>query len=138
MDPVSATGLVASIIQLIATTSRVIKYVDEVKDPPKERASLAVETANLVPLLMTLKHRVESSSSTDPWFFSVRSLGMPGGPLTELQVLMEQLEGKLDLRKRRWGGYLLWPSDQKECIALLAKIERVKSLIALAMQNDHL
>ena len=52
MDPVSAIGLVASIVQLIATTSKVIKYVDEVKDAPKERASLASEAANLVPLLI--------------------------------------------------------------------------------------
>ena len=138
MDPVSAIGLVASIVQLIATTSKVIKYVDEVKDAPKERSSLASEAANLMPLLMTLKQRVETSSSTDPWFSSVKSLGLPGGPLAELQALMEELGGKLKLRKKKLGGNLLWPSDQKECIALLAKIERVKSLIALAMQHDHL
>ena len=138
MDPVSAVGLIASIVQLIATTSRVIKYVDEVKDAPKEKASLAAEAANLVPLLMTLKQRVETSSSTDPCFSSVQSLGVPGGPLTELQVLMEQLGGKLKSRKKKLSGHLLWPSDQKECVALLAKIERVKSLIGLAMQDDHL
>ena len=138
MDPVSAIGLVASIVQLISTTSKVIKYVDEVKDAPTERASLASEAANLVPLLMSLKQRVETSSSTDPWFASVRSLGLPGGPLTELQVLMEQLGGKLRSRKKKLSGQLLWPSDQKECLALLAKIERVKSLIGLAMQDDHL
>lgn len=138
MDPVSAIGLVASIVQLISTTSKVIKYVDEVKDAPNERASLASEAANLVPLLMILKQRVETSSSTDPWFSSVRSLGLPGGPLTELQVLMEKLGGKLKSRKKKLGGQLLWPSDQKECLALLAKIERVKSLIGLAMQDDHL
>ena len=138
MDPVSAIGLVASVIQLIGTTSKVIKYVDEIKDAPKERASLASEAANLVPLLMTLKLRVETSSSTDPWFSSVNSLGLPGGPLAELQVLMEQLGGKLKLRKKKLGGQLLWPSDQKECLALLAKIERVKTLIGLAMQDDNL
>ena len=138
MDPVSAIGLVASIVQLIETTSKVIKYVNEVNDAPKEKLSLASEAANLVPLLMTLKQRAETSSSTDPWFSSVKSLGLSGGPLAELQALMEQLGGKLKLRKKKLGGNLLWPSDQKECIALLAKIERVKSLIALAMQHDHL
>ena len=138
MDPVSAIGLVASIVQLITTTSKVIKYVDEVKDAPKERASLASETANLIPLLMTLKQPVETSSSTDPWFSSVKSLGLPGGPLTELQVLMEQLGGKLKLRKKKLGRQLLWPSDQKDCLALLTKIEHVKSLIGLAMQDDQL
>ena len=131
-------GLVASIVQLIATTSKVIKYVDEVKDAPRERSSLASEAANLMPLLMTLKQRVETGSSTDPWFSSVRSLGLPGGPLAELKVLMEQLGGKLKLRRKKLSGHLLWPSDKKECLALLAKIERVKSLIGLAMQDDNL
>ena len=138
MDPVSVIGLVASIVQLIETTSKVIKYIDEVKDAPRERSSLASEAANLMPLLMTLKQRVETSSSTDAWFSSVRSLGVPGGPLTELRLLMEQLGGKLKARKKKLGGHLLWPSDQKECLALLAKIERVKSLIGIAMQDDHL
>ena len=138
MDPVSAIGLVASIVQLIGTTSKVIKYVDDIRDAPKERASLASEAANLVPLLMTLKLRAETSSSAYPWFSSLKSLGLPGGPLTELQVLMEQLGGKLKLRNKKLSGHLLWPSDQKECLALLAKIERVKSLIGLAMQDDHL
>ena len=138
MDPVSAIGLVASIVQLISATSKVIKYVDEIKDAPKERASLASEAANLMPLLMALKQRVGTSSSTDPWFSSVKLLGLPGGPLTELQLSMEQLGGKLKSRKKKLSGHLLWPSDRKECITLLAKIERVKSLIGLAMQDDHL
>ena len=138
MDPVSAIGLVAGIVQLIATTSKIIKYVNEVNDAPKEKASLASEAANLMPLLMTLKQRVEITSSNDPWFSSVRSLGVPGGPLTELQLSMEQLGGKLKSRKKKLSGHLLWPSDQKECITLLAKIERVKSLIGLAMQDAHL
>ncbi len=138
MEVVPAIGLVASIVQLIATASKVIKYVNEVNDAPKEKTSLALEAANLMPLLMTLKQRVETTASDDPWFSSVQSLGVPGGPLTELQVSMEQLGGKLKLRKKRLSGRLLWPSDQKECITLLAKIERVKSLIGLAMQDDHL
>lgn len=51
---------------------------------------------------------------------------------------MEQLAGKLKLRKKKLSGHLRWPSDQKECIALLAKIERMKSSIGLAMQDDLL
>ena len=138
MDPVSAIGLAGVIVQLLATTSKVIKYVNEVIDAPKEKSSLASEAANLMPLLMTLKQRVETTSSKDPWFSSVQLLGLPRGPLTELQVSMEKLGGTLKLRKKKLSGRLLWPSDQKECITLLAKIERVKSLIGLAIQNDHL
>ena len=74
MDPVTAVGLAAGIIQLIDATAKIIKYVGEVKDAPKERESLSLEAANLMPLLMNLKQRIDSASTDDPWFSNVRSL----------------------------------------------------------------
>ena len=135
MDPVTVLGLVASIVQLIDATSKVIKYINEVKDTPKERETLAQEAANLMPLLMTLKQR--ASSSDESWFSAVRLLGVPEGPVPQLQTAMEQMGTTLKKRRKRRGGDLLWPSDEKECIVILSKIERMKSLIALALQDDH-
>lgn len=57
MDPVTVIGLAASIAQLIKATSKVIKYVDEVKDAPSQRENLDLETANFMPLLVMLKQR---------------------------------------------------------------------------------
>lgn len=104
MDPVTALGLVASIVQLIDATSKVIKYVSEVKDAPKEREILSLEAANLMPLLMTLKQRVEASPTNGPWFTKVSSLGVPKGPIFQLQEAMVQLGVKLKSRRKKLSG----------------------------------
>jgi hypothetical protein len=35
MDPVTVIGLVAGIVQLIDTTTKAIKYINDVKDAPR-------------------------------------------------------------------------------------------------------
>ena len=68
-DPLTAIGVVASIVQLIDATTKTYKYLNEVKHATKERADLAMEAANLVPLLTSLRNRVESAydDPQDKW-----------------------------------------------------------------------
>ncbi len=60
-DPITAIGLAASIVQLIDATTKAYKYLNEVKHATKDRAELAMEAANLVPLLTSLRNRVEKA-----------------------------------------------------------------------------
>lgn len=138
MDPVTVIGLAASIAQLIKATSKVIKYVDEVKDAPSQRENLDLETANFMPLLVMLKQRTLPTVANEEWISSIRSLGAPEGPIPQLEASMSQLAEKLKIRKKKRGGDLRWPSDKKECTAILSKIERTKLLIGLALQDDLL
>jgi hypothetical protein len=138
MDPITAIGLVASIVQLIVATSKVIKYVSEVKDAPKEQENLGLEAANLMPLLMTLKQRIEADPSNESWYAGVRSLIVPTGPIPQLQEAMEQLGSKLKSRRKKLSEHLMWPSDRKDCMVILSRVERMKTLIGLALQNDHM
>lgn len=41
MDPITATAFPAAVVQLIAVTSKVVGYFNDVKDAPKDRAKLA-------------------------------------------------------------------------------------------------
>jgi hypothetical protein len=66
MDPVTVIGLVAGIVQLIDTTTKAIKYINDVKDAPRDRARLAREATSLLALLTDLRYRLEESKSTDP------------------------------------------------------------------------
>jgi hypothetical protein len=81
MDPLSIT---ASIIALLQLTSEVIKYLDHVKDAPKERGRLVIETSNLYGLLMNLKYRLDEGCSNEAWYNAVKSLAVPNGPLTSI------------------------------------------------------
>ena len=133
-------GLVASIAQVIAATTQVVGYINDIKDAPKDRARLATEAASLIPNLTSLRYRVEESTSTDPWFAGIRSLGVEKGPLGQFAEAMALLAKKLEPQSgaKKFGFRLLWTLDKKEVAEVLARIERIKNLIGLALQNDTL
>ena len=135
-------GLVASVIQLIETTTTVIHYVNDVKDGPAERAQFARHASSLLMLLIDLRFRAEESKpAADPWFEGLRGLGAPGGPLDQLQGHMEQLATKLEPatgRLKRVTKALTWTLDKKDIEQALAWIERVSTLVTVALQNDQL
>lgn len=140
MDPVTVAGFVAAVVQLIHVTSKVVNYLNSVTNAPKDRAKLVREATGLLLLFTDLRCRVDDTiTSTDPWFISLRSLGEKGGPLMEFKSAMEDVADKLapvtgGMRLRR---VLRWTLDKKEVEATLSKIERLKTLIGLALQKDH-
>ncbi|KAH0534081.1 hypothetical protein FGG08_007315 [Glutinoglossum americanum] len=140
MDPVTVVGLAASIVQLINATTKAIKYLNDVKEAPKDRARLAREATSLLALLIDLRYRVEEAESTDPWFAGVCSLGVEGGPLEQFKKAIEELAEKLKPEggMRKFGKALLWTLDKNEIGNTLSRIERLKTLVGFALQKDHL
>src|SRR5437016_4107168 len=128
MDPVTVVGLAASIVQLIDATTKAIKYLNHVKDAPKDRAILAQEATSLLALLTNLRYRVEETKSTDPWFTAVRLLGVEGGPVEQFKGAIEELARKLKpgTGVKKFGKALLWTLDKNEINNILSKIERLK------------
>ena len=64
MDPITAVGFVAALVQLIDITSKAVRYINDVKNAPKSRAKLAREASGLLSLLIDLRYRVEDVEST--------------------------------------------------------------------------
>ena len=139
MDPITAVSLAATVTQLIDATCKVIGYLNDVKNAPKERGQLAREVSNLLPLFTDLRCRIDDSNSEDPWFNGLKSLGGKGGPLEAFKEAMEKIATKLGPKSgiRRVTEALSWTLEKKEVDALLAKIERLKSLVGLALQKDN-
>lgn len=140
MDPLTAAGLAASIIQIITATLQTIQFLNDVKDAPKDRAKLVKEAANLLALLTSLQYRMEEANPKDAWYGRLLSLGGDGGPLDQYKQAMENLAERLepksgikDLQKR-----LNWTFDKKHIKETLDEIERLKALISLALQEDNL
>jgi len=140
MDPVTAFGLVASIVQLIDTTTTVIKYLNDVEKAPKDQARLAQEATNLLPLLTSMRDTVKEAKTTDQCFSRICSLGSMNGPLDQLKEAMEDLAKKVQPETgfKKISKALLWTIDKKECNEILEKIERVKTLIVLTLQEANL
>ncbi|SLM33723.1 hypothetical protein LPUS_02266 [Lasallia pustulata] len=139
MDPVTAIGLVASITQLIGVIAKTIGYLNDVKDAPKDRSRLIHEASRLLALLTDLNYTLESADTMELWLGTVRSQGMKD-VLDLLQRSMEELAKKIKPEHgiKGLGKRLLWTLDKKEILEILAKIERVKSLVGMALQRDHI
>ena len=137
MDGLSTS---ASIIAVLQLTGAVIGYLNDVKDAPKECQQCTIEASNIQNLLINLRYRLEQGHAGDPWFTAIRALNIENGPLDQYKQALEQLQSRAEIQdgvqkvKRR----LLWKFGKEEITSILARMERLKSLVSFALENDHL
>ena len=137
MDPLGATASVIGILQL---SGKVVGYLNDVKDASKDRAKCAIEAANLHSLLTTLRFRLEEGSLDISWYTAVQALGIKGGPLDQFAQALEQLQTKMTSggKLKKAGDALMWNFKKEEIASILGRMERLKLLIEIALQTDHL
>ena len=137
MDPLSVT---ASIIAILQLTSKVISCLDDVKDAPKERAQCAIEASNIYNLLTTLRYRLEERASNEPWYAEIQKLGEKNSVLDQYKLALEQLQAKTINKKgiAKASQSILWRFIKEEVMGLLEQMERLKSLVQIALAMDHL
>ncbi|RYP90059.1 hypothetical protein DL770_003839 [Monosporascus sp. CRB-9-2] len=139
-DPLSVTASVIAILQLAAKTTQ---YCKDFKDGSTDRVRLRDELRSATCLLEMLKDRIEdvNDMNTDTSTLrpaSIEALKRPDGPLFHFKQLLEEIVAKLTPQGSRGQlkQHLKWPFDRKEIDQLLVSLERCKSHISLAMQND--
>lgn len=133
-------GLIATLAQLNDATTKVLRYLNDVKNAPKARAQVAQEASLLLALLTSFRYRLEDTNAKDPWVQGVMTLGIASGPLDQFREALEALAGKLQSSgtAKSVGKALSWHFEKKEVDEFLNRMERLKSFIALALQGDIL
>ena len=133
-------SVAASIIAVLQLTGEVIKYLNDVKDAPTECQRCANEASSLQSLLINLLYHLNQGKADDAWYTTVRALNIENGPLDQYKQALEQLRsrvethGGLQKAKRR----LLWRFSKEEVANILTRMERLKSLVSIALEIDHL
>lgn len=137
MDGLSAA---ASIIAVLQLTASVIGYLNNVKNAPKECQQCTIEASNLQSLLMQLRYRLEQGQDDTPWFTAVRAIYVGNGPLDQYKQALEQLLSVVEIQHgvQKVTRRLLWNFKKEEVVNILARMERLKSLVSIALENDHL
>ncbi|KAJ7576447.1 hypothetical protein C8J56DRAFT_1117359 [Mycena floridula] len=136
-----AIGFASSVTALAEAASTIFKYIKAVKDGPSDRAELQRSLAGLPGLLASLNAQFDSSVPNDAWSTEMLKLAAADGPFDQLLKILQKVERKLDLVASRTGKViqmLKWPLDKAQVTDLLQQVERVKSFIMLAIQNDHI
>ncbi|KAJ4378694.1 hypothetical protein N0V86_005565 [Didymella sp. IMI 355093] len=136
MDPLSVT---ASIIAILQLSTKVLAYLNDVKDASKDRAQCEIELSNLYSLLVNLRCRLGEGGANQPWYRAVRALAVQEGPLDQFKQALEALQAKTTDggRLKKAGEALLWKFRKEEVANILARIERLKGLVGVALEMDH-
>ncbi|KAJ7218758.1 ankyrin repeat-containing domain protein [Mycena rebaudengoi] len=135
MDPVSAVGLVASILQLVAAAKSAIDLGRDARNATKDQRDLLLEVQNLTPLLEDLKHRLQQPNNQSVNVF-IQKLDKP---LEQLKGAVEHIARKLGSTNKVGSTALIWTFWNKtEVDADLAKIERFKTVLNAWLLLDTL
>jgi hypothetical protein len=140
-DPLSTT---ANLINLLDLCGKVLKYLRDVKDGPKDCTRLMVEISSTRGILDTLRETVKDAETApqDKWSATIRSLDKDGGPLKRLGEALTSLHGELYKAASARGltkvaKRLLWPFKKEDAEKIIKIIDRQKLLLILALENDH-
>lgn len=137
MDPLSIT---VSITALLKLTKDVVLWAKEVKDAPDERKKFIRETSSLSGLLNTLIEFINDCDPSDPWLKAIPNLTGKDGPLDQLTLSLRLVLKKFfpTSTMRKIGQLLTWKHVKDDINGLLSQMERVKSLVGIALEMDHM
>ena len=136
MDPLSIT---LSITALLKLTKDVVIYVKEVKDHVDERRSFVRETSSLSGMLNTLVHFVNEDPDKS-WLHATSDLLSRGGPFDQYSSALQSLKAKIvpGSSARMLTQVLLWRNIKQDVQDVLSKIERLKTIVGIALDLDHM
>lgn len=136
MEPV---GLAASIATLVKLAKEVLFFVKEAKESSTERQKFIREISGLHGLLSTLIDFINDDPA-DTWLQAVEGLTVKGGPLDEFLLALVNIKVKVTpgSSMRKLGQALIWKVIKDDINSLLSQIERVKSLVAIALEMDQM
>jgi len=135
-------GLLASIAQLVNIAIKACDYVNGVKNAPEEQAIIAEEASLLVSLLLQLRRKVNTAhdgSADKAWLEASFKLTPYLNMLHEaLEKIAPKVVSNQDGRLERLSKRLVWPWNEEKCKEILRRIEKLKSLIQIALQESTL
>lgn len=136
MDPLS---IAASIIAVVQLSTKVLGYLNSVKDAPKDRTQCAIELLNLCSLLYRLTDLVKQGNPGTSRYSAIQALAVKDGPLDQFKQALETLQTTMTDggRLKKASAVLVWKFKKEEVASILDQIEHLKSLVQIAIQMDH-
>jgi hypothetical protein len=126
-------GDLSSIWTLVQLAGAIIEYIRDAIGAPRERENLAKE----IQATATLLNGLNATIILPQWRAILEA---PHGPLEQFRGILRHVESKLR-PSSKWNSRvknLIWHFTKSEVQNLLSVIERIKSLLALALQNNNL
>ena len=133
--------MTASILTILECVTELTGYINSVRYASKEQQNVAIEASNLYGILTNLRFRIEAVKSIDdPWFRQLKALGTEHGLLSQMKSTLEDLMKPIrqsNKKRDQLRSALTWNWTKTQVVEALARMERFKSCITLALSSDH-
>lgn len=134
-------GVVSGIIAVADLTYRVLGYLKSIHDAGKNIQDYNREAPIFAELLTSLAAHVAQSGGENgnPWFESVQTLQR--GPMQQYQSAVKTFKDQVTPGTglcEKYTQRLTWKFVKDDVKEILEKMERLKSLIVIALQKDQL
>lgn len=143
-DPLAGLAVASSILAILQLTGTIISqgysYIALLKDSPRELQDLFNELSSLSGILSALKGQLDHAKNTpnDPRLLALIHLDTPGGPLNTCQNILYRVQKRIHCLNNSLGGYLVVPRYVKETKYDIECLERLKSILQLALFADQM
>ncbi|KAF2228994.1 ankyrin [Viridothelium virens] len=136
MDGLSAA---ASIFTVLQVTIEVVEYLKDIKNAPQECQECQAEASSLRNLLNHLLFHLNQGTGNEAWYTSIRALTVENGPLDQYRLALEQLLSRVEIHDRlqKVKRRLMWKFTKEEVSSILRRMERLKSIMGIALGTDH-
>ena len=137
MDPLSISASVIAVLQLTGT---VLQYLNCAGNASDERRKVYSELCGTRNMLYILHSQATKPQLDDSCSSTMQSLCIAEGPLDQYKAALERLAEILKPSRgiSKVTTAISWSFKAKEAKDLLDSIERLKTLLSLARQNDHM
>lgn len=134
-------GIASSIIAISGLTVKSLSYVKFVHDAGKDIQDYNREAPHFAGLLTSLAAHVAQSGGQngEAWFESVQTLYR--GPIRQYETALERFKEKVapgNGLREKVVQRIAWKFVKDDVKEVLERMERLKSLIIIALQEDHL
>jgi hypothetical protein len=136
VDPATVLKIINDISDHALT---VVKYLNDVKNSSKDQNALLDEINAIPPILARLQHHV----ADEKWKATMETLGQENGPFEQLTSELQKMEKKLKTPSGKFATVakvaksMAWSFNKDDDKKHFDRIERIKSILQLALQNNH-
>lgn len=134
MEAISA---LASILQIIDATSKLINYLKDVRAAEKQISTVQAEIEVIHHVLVALKTSVVENPKT--FHMTLTVLNAKDGILFEISSFITDFKEKLEAKPGgKLGRKISWPFDKSRFQQDLERIQRYKTILICALHNDSM
>ncbi|KFZ02901.1 hypothetical protein V502_11411 [Pseudogymnoascus sp. VKM F-4520 (FW-2644)] len=132
-----AVGALASIVQLVDATAKLINYLKDVRAAEKQISTVQSEIEIIHNVLVALQTSVDENPKT--FHVTLTALNAKDGILFEISSFITDFKEKLEAKPgRKLGRKISWPFDKSRFQQDLERIQRYKTILICALLNDSI